>query len=123
MAVLRSQQKAVLRMPKQSLAARGKRKRDDSGRGKASVEVADLAPGEQALFDALRGLRREVARELSVPPYVVFHDSTLADMAQRRPRTTTELTAVRGVGARKAATFGERFLALIASHGAAAGGA
>lgn len=122
MAVLRSQQKAVLRMPKQSLAARGKRKRDDSGRGKASVEVADLAPGEQALFDALRALRREVARELAVPPYVVFHDSTLADMAQRRPRTTTELTAVRGVGARKAATFGERFLALIASHGAAAGG-
>jgi len=116
MAVLKSQQRAVLRMPKQALAARGKRKRDDSGKGRASVEVADLSAKQQALFDALRALRREVARELGVPPYVVFHDSTLADMAQAAPRTPGELAQVRGVGARKVATFGERFLAAIRAH-------
>jgi ATP-dependent DNA helicase RecQ len=120
MAVLRSTQKAVLRMPKQALAARGKRKRDDSGRGRRSAEASDLSGAQQALFDALRALRRELARELGVPPYVVFHDSTLADMAQAAPRDADELAQVRGVGAAKVAKFGERFLATIRAHGGAA---
>ena len=120
MAVLRGTTKAVLRMPKQALAARGKRKRDDSGRGRRSTEATDLSAGQQGLFDALRALRRELARELGVPPYVVFHDSTLADMAQAAPRDAAELAQVRGVGATKVAKFGERFLATIRAHGGAA---
>jgi ATP-dependent DNA helicase RecQ len=107
-------------MPKQALAARGKRKRDDSGRGRRSTEATDLSAGQQGLFDALRALRRELARELGVPPYVVFHDSTLADMAQAAPRDAAELAQVRGVGATKVAKFGERFLATIRAHGGAA---
>ncbi|MFN9277835.1 MAG: HRDC domain-containing protein, partial [Planctomycetota bacterium] len=117
MAVLRGATKAVLRMPKQALAARGKRKRDDSGRGRRSVEATDLSGAQQSLFDALRALRRELARELGVPPYVVFHDSTLADMAQAAPRDAAELAQVRGVGATKVAKFGARFLAAIRAHG------
>jgi ATP-dependent DNA helicase RecQ len=51
---------------------------------------------------------------------VVFHDSTLADMAQAAPRDAAELAQVRGVGATKVAKFGERFLATIRAHGGAA---
>ena len=51
-----------------------------------------------------------LARERGVPPYVIFHDSTLHDMVQRRPKTIDELHDVYGVGARKAATFGDAFL-------------
>ena len=122
MAILRGDLKAVLRMPKQALAARGRRRRDDSGRGRASVEVADLSAQQQALFDALRALRRELARELGVPPYLVFHDSTLADMAQAAPSTAEELARVKGVGANKVAKFGERFLQAIRAHGGDAAG-
>ncbi|HZR23285.1 MAG TPA: DNA helicase RecQ [Vicinamibacterales bacterium] len=62
------------------------------------------------LFDVLRGVRLRLARERGVPPYVIFHDSTLRDMVERRPKTVDELHEVYGVGARKAATFGDAFL-------------
>jgi ATP-dependent DNA helicase RecQ len=65
------------------------------------------------LFEALRALRRDIAREAGVPPYVVFHDSTLREMAESRPATLTELAAISGVGARKRDAYGERFLAAI----------
>ena len=122
MAILRGDLKAVLRMPKQALASRGKRRRDDSGRGRRSVEASDLSAQQQALFDALRALRRELARELGVPPYLVFHDSTLADMAQAAPSSAEELARVKGVGANKVAKFGERFLQAIRAHGGDAAG-
>jgi ATP-dependent DNA helicase RecQ len=51
-----------------------------------------------------------------VPPYVIFHDATLRDMARQRPRTLTALLGVKGVGARKAEDLGELFLAAIATH-------
>ncbi len=122
MAVLRGARQAVLRVPKQTLAARGKRRRDDSGRGRRSAEASDLPAPQQSLFDALRALRREIARELGMPPYVVFHDSTLAEMAQAAPRSADALAQVRGVGATKAAKFGERFLAAIRAHAGLAAG-
>ena len=62
------------------------------------------------LFDALRGVRLRLARERGVPPYVIFHDTTLRDMAQRKPRTIADLHGIYGVGARKAADFGDAFL-------------
>jgi ATP-dependent DNA helicase RecQ len=69
---------------------------------------------DRTLFDRLRALRLEIARERGVPPYVVFHDSTLREMARLRPQTLSRLLEVPGVGARKAETFGERFLEAIA---------
>jgi ATP-dependent DNA helicase RecQ len=79
--------------------------------------AVDATQPDGGLFDALRDVRLQLARERGVPPYVIFHDTTLRDMASRRPQTIGELHDVYGVGARKAADFGERFLAAIRSGG------
>jgi ATP-dependent DNA helicase RecQ len=62
------------------------------------------------LFDLLRDVRLRLARERGVPPYVIFHDTTLRDMVQRRPQTIDDLHEIYGVGAKKAADFGDAFL-------------
>jgi len=62
------------------------------------------------LFDVLREVRVRLARARGVPPYVIFHDTTLRDMVERRPKTIEELHDVYGVGAKKAADFGDAFL-------------
>ena len=70
-----------------------------------------LAAGaDGGLFDALRQVRLRLARERGVPPYVIFHDTTLRDMVERRPKTLDDLHEVYGVGAKKAADFGDAFL-------------
>ncbi|MES2496151.1 MAG: DNA helicase RecQ [Pseudomonadota bacterium] len=68
------------------------------------------------LFEALRGLRRDLAKEQGVPPYVVFNDSTLREMAANKPRTLSGLAQISGVGAKKLETYGEAFLAAIQTH-------
>jgi ATP-dependent DNA helicase RecQ len=68
------------------------------------------------LFDALRAVRLAIARERSVPPYVIFHDTTLRDMARLKPASVAALRQVYGVGERKAEDLGARFLAAIAAH-------
>ncbi|AKM08506.1 DNA helicase RecQ [Pelagerythrobacter marensis] len=73
-------------------------------------------PVGDPLFDALRELRRELALEAQVPPYVVFHDATLREMAARRPATLAELGEVGGVGAKKLDAYGARFLDTIRRH-------
>jgi ATP-dependent DNA helicase RecQ len=68
------------------------------------------------LFDALRTLRRDIAQEGGVPPYVIFHDSVLREMATARPVSLAELGRVSGVGDRKLAAYGDQFLAVIRQH-------
>jgi ATP-dependent DNA helicase RecQ len=68
------------------------------------------------LFDSLRILRRKVADERNVPAYVLFSDATLRDMARVRPGSPTALLGIRGVGERKLADLGQRFLELIATY-------
>jgi ATP-dependent DNA helicase RecQ len=68
------------------------------------------------LFEALRALRRELADERGVPAYVLFSDATLRDMARARPGSAAALLNVRGVGERKLADLGERFLEEISSY-------
>jgi ATP-dependent DNA helicase RecQ len=65
---------------------------------------------DRDLFDVLRDVRLRLARERGVPPYVIFHDTTLRDMVQRRPRTLDDFHDVYGVGLKKAADFGDAFL-------------
>ena len=72
---------------------------------------------DQGLFDALRDVRLRLARERGVPPYVIFHDTTLRDMVLRRPKTFEDLNEVYGVGAKKAADFGDAFLDAIRTFG------
>ncbi len=69
---------------------------------------------DRSLFDSLRSLRRELAVERGVPPYVIFNDASLKDMAQKRPTTPEAFLAIHGVGEKKLADFGERFMAHIA---------
>jgi ATP-dependent DNA helicase RecQ len=66
------------------------------------------------VFERLRALRRRIAKERSVPAYVVFHDAVLVEMANRRPKTLEEMARLRGVGAAKLETFGRIFLDEIA---------
>ncbi|WP_298447110.1 DNA helicase RecQ [uncultured Marinobacter sp.] len=66
-------------------------------------------------WDALRACRKELADKQGVPPYVIFHDTTLFDMLERKPQTLDELAGVSGVGAAKLEKYGEIFLAAIAS--------
>ena len=74
---------------------------------------ADVDPG---LFEALRACRRRLASEQGVPPYVVFHDSTLVEMAQQRPRNAAAMRRIGGVGEARLARYGEAFLAVITGH-------
>ena len=71
---------------------------------------------DQHLWEALRARRLELARSQGVPPYVVFHDATLAAMVERRPQTLAELARISGVGERKLAAYGEDFLRVIVAH-------
>jgi ATP-dependent DNA helicase RecQ len=95
--VLRGERQLELRR----LRPRGKR---------ASVKtrrpVADLPAGAEPLFDALRALRRRLADEQQVPPYVVFHDATLRTIAATRPTDVTALLTIPGIGAAKAERYG-----------------
>jgi ATP-dependent DNA helicase RecQ len=81
-------------------------------RGRAAVS----SQGDPELFAVLREVRLRIARERGVPPYVIFHDTTLRDMADRRPRTIDDLHGIYGVGAKKAADFGEAFLDAIRTY-------
>ncbi|HTD84603.1 MAG TPA: HRDC domain-containing protein, partial [Gemmatimonadaceae bacterium] len=76
------------------------------------VEREDVTLGddEQRLLAHLKTLRTEIAREEHVPPYIVFSDRTLAELAVRRPRSLHALQDVRGVGPMKLERYGERFL-------------
>lgn len=65
------------------------------------------------LFDKLRALRLEIAREEKMPPYIVFSDKTLIDMAAKVPSNKEEMMNVSGVGENKFAKYGERFLSVI----------
>jgi ATP-dependent DNA helicase RecQ len=70
-------------------------------------------PSGDPLFEALRAKRRELAAEAGVPPYVIFHDATLRDMAQIRPKSLRDMALVSGIGARKLDDYGEAFLGVI----------
>lgn len=77
--------------------------------------AADLGAADAELFERLRALRLLLAQEAAVPPYVIFHDATLAAMAAARPATEEELLALPGVGEKKLATYGKAFLEEIAA--------
>ncbi len=77
------------------------------------ADGTQLDAGAEALFAQLRARRRELAAEQGVPPYVIFHDRTLAAMAAHRPLTPETMLQISGVGESKLARYGDAFLALI----------
>jgi ATP-dependent DNA helicase RecQ len=107
-AILKGEQTVLmLRPPKQE------RTREARGKGAAAeaVSAADLP-----LFEAMRALRRQLAADAGLPPYVIFHDSTLRAMAALRPANEAELARIPGVGDSKLMAWGGAFLAAIAEH-------
>ena len=81
---------------------------------RARVETEGWEGVDRDLFEELRVLRLEIARRRRVPPYVIFHDTTLREMARSKPKTKDELRHVYGVGDRKAEDLGELVLAVVA---------
>ncbi len=79
------------------------------------AERAPTAPPDQSLLAALRAERTRLARQEGVPPYIIFSNAALADMAARVPRTPEEFLEVSGVGQVKARRYGSAFLAVIAA--------
>ena len=78
---------------------------------RARIAAGDLPSIlDRDLFDVLRDVRLRIARERGVPPYVIFHDLTLREMVEQRPKTIDDLYEIYGVGAKKAADFGDAFL-------------
>ncbi|CAN5744606.1 DNA helicase RecQ [soil metagenome] len=99
--------------------ALARQRRPSAGRApkRARIEAESWLDVDRTLFERLRELRLEIARERGVPPYVIFHDTTLREMARLKPRSVSALVGVRGIGARKAEDLGEAFVAVIAASG------
>jgi ATP-dependent DNA helicase RecQ len=83
---------------------------------RATSASASLGGEDKTLFDVLRALRKRLADEQGLPPYVIFHDATLREMAQQRPATLHEFARIRGVGEAKLSRYGERFIEAIGEH-------
>ena len=90
----------------------GRRRKGSS----AGSTGAALNPMGDPLFDALRALRRDLAKEAGVPPYVIFHDAVLREIAARRPARRSELAQIGGVGTKKLDAYGDAFLNVVRQH-------
>ena len=80
---------------------------------KEQPDQEPLGPQDQELWEKLRTLRLELAREQNLPAYVIFHDSTLRDMVKYQPQTLQEMRQISGIGQRKLELYGQQFLAVI----------
>jgi len=108
-AVLTGKQAVVLR---KELPGKKARERERGPRTGVSVQAHDLP-----LFGALRDLRAQLAREQNVPAYVIFHDSTLRNIAEQRPENLGELARVGGIGGTKLERYGPQVLETIRAQG------
>ena len=107
--VLKGQRKVMMRRESPKAA----RERDRSGQ-RTGLSVL---PQNLALFNALRGLRAELAREQNVPAFVIFHDSTLRNIAEQRPTSVDALGRVGGIGGTKLARYGDRLVEIVREEG------
>jgi ATP-dependent DNA helicase RecQ len=107
--VLRGQQTPRLLKPTQDSGA----DKEERKKRRASVESESWEGVDRGLFQILRSLRSERADELGVPPYIVFGDASLRDMAREKPQTLAEFRRIKGVGEKKLADFGDAFIACI----------
>ncbi len=111
-AVLKGEAQVRLRQSSSTPTER-KAKRSASGSGSAKTSAplaAALDANAQARFTALKAWRAEVAREHNLPAYVIFHDATLAAIAERAPQTLADLQGISGIGSKKLDAYGEEVL-------------
>ena len=114
-AVLKGETKVQLRESSAGPAERGKTRRAASNAKPASPVAATLDAAAQARFADLKAWRAEVAREHNLPAYVIFHDATLAAIAERAPRTLDDLQGISGIGTKKLEAYGAEVLRVSAS--------
>ncbi len=107
--VLKGRRQVMMRRDTTSAATRD---RSSAPRSGLPVQPQDLA-----LFNALRGLRAELAREQNVPAFVIFHDSTLRNIAEQRPTSVDALARVGGIGGSKLARYGQRLVEIVREQG------
>jgi ATP-dependent DNA helicase RecQ len=106
-AVARGEARPELDLPVRSAPARRRAKPVSTG-----AEDLDQGPVDPELFARLKSWRTEEARRRSLPPYVIFHDRTLAAIAAARPAVSGDLARIKGVGPAKLAAYGEAILNL-----------
>ena len=87
--------------------------RNATTRRRKGEAAAQLSPHDQPLFEALRAWRSGEAKAQHVPPYVIFHDATLAEIAAARPGTRAALVRLNGVGEGKLTRYGEAVLTVV----------
>ena len=102
----------VVHLRRESRPDRKRRPRADE----ASAGAVVFAGDDQALWEALRGCRRRLADAQGVPPYVIFHDTTLAGMLHETPTTLEQLARISGIGVAKLDRYGDEFLKVIRHH-------
>ena len=96
-----------------TLDLRKPHKPEKAKRSKSSGRRSELRACDEPLFEALRSLRLELAEEQGVPPYVIFHDTALTDMARKRPDSADAMRYISGVGDKKLSRYGKAFLRVI----------
>ena len=101
---------AKLLMPRRSIP-KGEQKRSKHRRDEISMDGVD-----EELYEALRAVRSDLARREKVPPYIIFSNATLRDMALIAPRNMSEMQLVSGVGQMKAERYGRFFLDAVAEY-------
>ncbi len=84
---------------------------------RARIEIESWHDVDRPLFERLRAMRLEIARSRGVPPYVIFHDTTLRELARVKPRSLRDLAGIYGMGARKIDALGSVVLETINAHG------
>jgi ATP-dependent DNA helicase RecQ len=114
-AVLRGEEPVALRKEVPAAAAKsGSKSPRAKGRKKELLDA--LGASESSLFEKLRRHRLELSKQLEVPPYTIFHDTTLIELAERRPQTLDQMAMVNGIGLAKLRKYGEGFLAILREH-------
>lgn len=103
--ILRGEENIELRKDKAALKAPSVRKR-----------LLDIEEADMGLWNALRRVRKELADEHGVPPYVIFHDATLKEMIEKRPMNDSELLCISGIGDRKLEQYGGEFLEVLRDY-------
>ena len=100
----------------QSLQLRKHKKQQPASKSGVRKDKSTLRPQDEPLWNALRDCRKSLANQAGVPPFVIFHDTTLREMVRNRPQSLQELLAVNGVGEQKLKRYGQDFLTLILEH-------
>jgi ATP-dependent DNA helicase RecQ len=106
----------VLRAEERLMLRREMKPEKKTKKSAVRARTAFASETDSALWEALRARRLKLAKAQGVPPYVVFHDATLAAMAERRPQSLSEFSEISGVGERKLAAYGAEFLEVILTH-------